>query len=325
MSKPVLLERAQNNSFSNEAIGKTRIYIIPTHHGFIYVLMLIAMLLGALNYNNSMSFMLCFFLTALAIINMLYTHRNLSGLVLQSYPPTPVFSGQTAQFPIIISNSSALQRFALEFTAADGSGFLDGLHKSDWTVCFDMDKKHSLALPYQTRQRGYSRINRVKIGTRFPLGLFYAWSYFRITDEGIVYPTPDGNQTIPPPQNDNNNDKEAIAGNQSGLDDFIGFRKYQSGDSIKNIAWKAFACHPDQLLSKQFTGQGIKYIKIDWGQTKPNAPLEHRLSQLCQWILLAEQLDYTYGLKLPDTYIQPNRGESHQQACLKALALFELP
>jgi len=50
--------------------------------------------------------------------------------------------------------------------------------------------------------------------------------------------------------------------------------------------------------------------------------VETRLSQLCRWVLDAEQAGQRYGLRLPGTTLTPDHGPAHQQACLAALAAF---
>ncbi len=57
-----------------------RIYILPTRHGYAFVLALCAMLLGAINYSNGLAYALTFLLASLALVSMLHANRNLAGL-----------------------------------------------------------------------------------------------------------------------------------------------------------------------------------------------------------------------------------------------------
>src|SRR6056297_554861 len=61
-------------------VGRRHLYILPSGYGLVYALMLFVILLGAMNYSNSMSFAVCFLLGALALVAMHHTHRNLLGL-----------------------------------------------------------------------------------------------------------------------------------------------------------------------------------------------------------------------------------------------------
>jgi uncharacterized protein (DUF58 family) len=40
-------------------------------------------------------------------------------------------------------------------------------------------------------------------------------------------------------------------------------------------------------------------------------------------VLAAEEANVAYGLRLPGTVLEPGLGETHRDACLKALALFD--
>ena len=48
---------------------------------------------------------------------------------------------------------------------------------------------------------------------------------------------------------------------------------------------------------------------------------EARLSRLCAWLLQADKLGLSYGLRLPGLQIKPSSGEAHKRQCLEALAL----
>jgi hypothetical protein len=63
---------------------------------------------------------------------------------------------------------------------------------------------------------------------------------------------------------------------------------------------------------------------IDWQQVV-GMERENRLAGMC-WLTLslAKSKGY-YGLRLPGLTLEPSEGESHRDAVLKKLALFELP
>lgn len=66
--------------------------------------------------------------------------------------------------------------------------------------------------------------------------------------------------------------------------------------------------------------EGNSELLLDFALT-PGQP-EARLSQLCRWILDAEQSGVSYGLRLPHLIIPTAIGITHQRRCLEALALF---
>ena len=160
---------------------------------------------------------------------------------------------------------------------------------------------------------------RLRISSDFPLGLFMAWAYFQPEQECLVYPEPKGQKKLP--AFSINEDDDAEYGSQSGVDDFSGFRKYKAGDPVHSISWKAYA-KEQGLLVKQFSGKGSETLLLSWDAVSHINSIESRLSQLCYWILLAEQASIQYALELPSIKFEAGFGNHHKQQCLEALARY---
>ncbi len=93
-----------------------RVYILPTGVGLIYALMAFAMLLGSMNYNNNLSFVLTFLLIGIGFVSMHQCQRNLVGLELTFAGTDPVFAGQPLRFRIAITNQSKSARYGLRIS-----------------------------------------------------------------------------------------------------------------------------------------------------------------------------------------------------------------
>jgi uncharacterized protein (DUF58 family) len=172
------------------------------------------------------------------------------------------------------------------------------------------------ALPAPTTRRGRLRCGRLEIFTRYPVGLFHAWSYFDFGLTVIVYPRPDPTAGLPPSQ--------TLAGDDDGIpvpgnEDFAFLRPYQPGDPPRQIAWKALA-RGDDLMTKEFQATASAELWLDWLDARAPDP-EARLSVLAHWVIETEKLGQSYGLRLPGVAIAPGRGEAHCARCLEALAL----
>src|SRR6202451_1875882 len=98
-------------------VAQRRLYILPTPQGFLFGLTLFVMLLGSLNYANSMGFMLTFLLFSLVVISMNAAHANLLGLELVAASAEPVFAGETARFHLAVHNPSRRTRIAVTLSA----------------------------------------------------------------------------------------------------------------------------------------------------------------------------------------------------------------
>ena len=325
-------------------LGQRRIYILPTRQGLGFALALLVMLIGAINYNLSLGYLLVFLLGGMGLVCILHTFRNLAQLQVSAGTVSAVFAGDSALFELRLDNRSTLHRHALQARCdvrhqADGLRPGDGIQPGD-SISFAIaaQSRHMLQLPVATRQRGWLALPQVVLETRYPLGLLRAWSYLRPAMQVLVYPAP-AMQLLPwrhaeCAATEQHNQRAVAASNGSGMEDFIGLRPFRSGDAMAQLAWKQLA-RDDSLHSKQFsaaTGAARSAaIWLDWHALPTHLDTEARLSQLCARVLQAERTGIStggqpatdYGLRLPGRSIDPDHGAAHRAACLQALALYQ--
>jgi uncharacterized protein (DUF58 family) len=285
-----------------------RVYILPTGVGLIYGLMAFAMLLGSMNYNNNLSFVLTFLLAGLGFVAMHQCQRNLVGLEVSFAGVEAVFAGQTARFRVAVSNHSRHARHGVMLYVGDNVSAVHDLGPGESRV-------FTLVLP--TERRGWIPLERFGIRTLFPFELFRSWAWLHMDLRGLVYPRPEENAPPPPPTITAHGHRQHDA---RGEEDFAGLRRFHEGDSPRNVAWKAFA-RSGQLLSKQFSGADTSSQWFDY-QTVPGQGPEQKLSILTRWIVDTDQSRADYGLRLPGQEFAPAHGDAHKQQCLEALALF---
>ena len=286
-----------------------RIYILPTGVGFVFALMTFAMLLGSMNYNNNLSFVLTFLLAGLGLVSMHQCQRNLVGLELGFAGVDPVFAGQSAQFRIAITNRSKNSRYHIQLYADAICSEIRDLAPGD-------SKVFRVAIP--TDKRGHVALDRFGIRTLFPFELFRSWTWLHMDLKGLVYPQPAKHAPEPPPT-------QAAQGHRQhdarGEEDFAGLRQFHDGDSPRHVAWKAYA-RTGELLSKQFAGADTSSQWLDFDHVDED-DLEKRLSIITRWIVDADRTQRDYGLRVPGAEFAPAHGESHRHLCLEALALFQ--
>jgi uncharacterized protein (DUF58 family) len=293
-------------------LGPRRIYIVPTRHGMMFGVLLVVMLFGSINYNNSMGYALTFLLGGLASVSMLHTQRNLLRLRLRSGRVEPVFAGQAARFPVLLDAEGNRDRAAI---GIEHNGRVAGVAdvRPGATAC--------LHVKARTAQRGHLPLDRFKVFTEYPLGLFHAWAWVELSASCLVYPRPD--EDAPPFDTGAAGEGEAATGSRPGTDDFTGLRTYRLGDSPRRVAWKRASSGGD-LLTKQFADGTSRTVWLDW-DTLPTLLMEERLSRLCRWVLDCHGAGHRFGLRLPGNIIAPATGAAHLRQCLEALALFDFP
>jgi uncharacterized protein (DUF58 family) len=289
-----------------------RIFILPTRAGVLFAFVLVLMLTGSINYTLSLGFILTFLLASLAISAILHTFRNLVGLRITAARTTPVFAGDVAHFRICLHNPTRAERYSLALTR----------DKREVTM-IDVPAAGSAiaAAAVSAPRRGLLRPGRLTLYTRFPVGLFRAWSYVDLNTHCVVYPRPAPAGLPLPPIKAGGTDGAGLA---LGRDDFAGLRQYHPGDSPRHIAWKA-AARGQGLLTKQFVGRAAAELWLTLEALPPSLDLDEKLSRLTRWVLDAHAAGLAYGLQLPGTLVAMGTGEAHRDRCLEALALFEAP
>ncbi len=286
-----------------------RLYILPTRFGYIYAVMLFVLLLAAINYENSMAFALTFLLTAIGIISLWQTHKNLLGLTIELKPPEPVFCGENILLKFNIYNPNQSSRYAV--------GIQYQQHYPDYSS-IDPESSAELSLELPTHHRGAYQTAGLTLFTRYPTGLFHAWGWLKYDCPLLVYPTPLFDLQLQQSMVNDESGKSNV--DMADGDDFAGLRQHRNGESLRHISWKALA-QGRGMLTKTFQGYATPSLWIDWKDMSA-ASVEGKLSQMTALIVLAHQQGRKYGLVLPSTTIDQDDGPVHRSYCLQALATF---
>ena len=146
-----------------------RVYILPTGVGIVFGIMAFAMLLGSMNYNNNLSFVLTFVLIGIGFVSMHQCQRNLVDLELTFAGTEPVFAGQTMRFGIAVTNHSKNARHGICLYRHGIKSDIQDLQPGESKV---------FILAIATEQRGRITLDRFGIRTLFPfelLGFTQLW------------------------------------------------------------------------------------------------------------------------------------------------------
>ena len=286
-----------------------RLYILPTRFGYLFGFMLVFLFLAAINYENSMAFVLTFMLTAMGIVSLWQTHKNLLDLEINLQLPRPVFNGEACELLFTFEHRNNRYRYAVGVQYAGQTPAYLGIKPQG---------KAQALLKIPTRRRGQFKPMGITIFTRYPTGLFHAWGWLKFDATILIYPKPLSgiamHETMVE-QHDGKTSTSTIEG-----DDFAGLREHRKGESLRHISWKAYA-QGKGLLTKTFQGHARPNLWIDWHQI-PDGALESKLSHMTALVILAENANQEYGVKLPGTTIEQNSGTAHKLACLYAIATF---
>ena len=288
-------------------LTRDRVYIVPTKAGLIFSLLLLTLLIGSINYEKNLGFILTFLLVGIGNILLLSTWRNIAGLELKSGDSLPVFSGELATFSVQLVNHQLLERHSIAISQHGA--------QQDIVDCA-ANSKQMINFKVAADKRGLLDAGRFRLYTEFPSGLFIAWTWADLSMSCIVYPAPEKNIDLPIFDHSDSGDTDSSG---RGLENFSHLRKYHQGDNVSRISWKA-AAKNDELFSKEFIGSKPVTHWINWNDI-PAHDTEQRLSIMTALIIHAEKHHQCYGIKLPEKQIQPDSGSKHFHQCLTALAL----
>lgn len=309
---PGFPRRVENLSLPAILGRGVRIYIVPTRHGLVFVLFLLAMLLGSINYGNNLGFLLTFLLGSIGFVSLFSTHGVLKNLRLETAQAQPVFAGEQAQIN-------------LTFSAPDQNHLgLQCAFDIAHPVIIDILSNQSGIVKIQvpTQKRGKLFPWPLRISSEYPLGLFRSWVWVYCPMEILVYPAPSFDE-FPLVQSDSAESESSQIIVRQGVEDFKGLRGYQRGDLLQRIAWKA-SFRGQGLMVKEFQGNAGEALWLDFAEI-PISNLETKLSILCGMVLNASNNQRMYGLRLPNFEIAPALGDEHKHDCLAALALYTEP
>ncbi len=300
--------KRQGRDALTTTLASRRIYILPTGVGLIFALTTLAMLLGSMNYNNNLSFLLTFLLASLGFVAMHQCQRNLVGLEVSFAGAEPVHAGRPVEFRIAVHNRSRSTRYHVQLYAGEIVSDIRNIPAGE---------SRMFQLELASKGRGYVPLPRFGIRTTFPFELFRAWSWLHMDLQALVWPAQAQSAPLPPPALTATGHRQHDA---RGEEDFAGLRRYSDGDSPRHVAWKAYA-RSGELLSKQFAGADTSSQWFDF-DALTSADIEERLSILTRWIVDSERSQRDYGLRIPGEAFVPAHGDQQRQQCLRSLALF---
>ncbi|MCP4152282.1 MAG: DUF58 domain-containing protein [bacterium] len=296
-------------------MSRSTIRTRPTRSGYLMILVLGAMLTASINYSNNMAYILTFLLFSLFLAGLLYTRNNIKGLDIVNLMPQPVFAGEMLRFTLELHNLASSRRYGiwLSYTVKGITLELSG------PFSIQGESNSTAEISFHATRRGRFTLSQIELVTVYPLGLFLVRKCIDVDKEYLVYPHPEGTRPWPEPEVHSLVSGEGY--HLKGGEDFTGMRPYRIGEPQHHVDWKAVA-RGRPMSIKEFTGGGSSQLWFNWGQLG-GMTTEHRLSQLCKWVLAADEAGCEFGLKTPDLELAPGNSSTHTLRCLESLALYQ--
>ena len=188
--------------------------LYPTRFGASFLLVAVLTLIGCVNYQLSLGYLVTFVMLGLWVSGAVSASRSLSGLTLIAAPPDTAWAGQTAAFVVRLHNPAAA-RYNLRLrahrprTSAVTALDVPAVSEVRAEVLIDAPRRGPLTLP------------RLRLEGRDALGLWRGVTYPLLRAEALIYPAP---EVDAPPLPGARSGEGSGQKRRPGQEDFAGIR-----------------------------------------------------------------------------------------------------
>ena len=296
--KPVLAVRLTRNN----------LYTFPHRLGGLFLLLVGVLWVLGTNYQNNLVLALAYSLVSLFVLAILHAFLNVAGLQVRWVKLSPAYAGQPIEVWLELSTTSkrGCENLSLHF-----------LGSPPITVAVAAGAVIKVPLPAAAQARGYCPALLLCVQSHFPLGMIRCWTWLKLQADAVIYPAP---KAIDEPIASGAQSHSFWRPSRGQGEDFAGLKRYHSGDSLKQVAWKHWAAG-GELHSKHYVTPEGGEAWLDWAVIT-SRDVEVKLCGLCYWALFYHRQQRPFGLRLPGMEIPMASGEHHLHQCLTALAVF---
>lgn len=293
--------------FEKVTQDRSKVYIVPSKHGFRFVAINFFLFLIAITYANNLALLITFMMVTFFVLQMFSIHRIIQNLSFEKMNFHDDYINHEHSCRLLTKeglNLDMTKHIELSLQT-DNKEEIPGIFSKQNT-----SKSIEFSLYYS--KRGVYQLKRVKFFTFGPTKLFYVWRYFPLNETVTVYPQrikiDTNQQTID--QGERTNTGEA---------QFEFHERYNRGISSKRIDWKVYA-KTDQLYAKKFTDQDSIVLDINFNSFQTDK--EKALSHMSFLIDKYYHDNISYKLTLPNISLSPNHGPRHFQESMEAISGF---
>jgi uncharacterized protein (DUF58 family) len=284
----------------------------PTKEGITFLGLTFFVGFAALNTGNNLLYlifgMMLSFIAASGIISMI----NLSGIEIKSNPPEDVFALTPTLLRFSVRNLKFLvPSYSLTIDIEGRKAFLSHLpSKTTKTV----------AVQCFFKKRGWNRIPRAVLLTRFPFGFFKKWIKIDLGNEEIlVYPMVEKLVIDKEEFQQKFGERES---ERSGFgSELRSIRTYHDGDNPKFIHWKTTA-KIGELMLRELQDDESKRVTIEFNPVKNKGELEREITRAASILLELLERDYEVEFVAPDRTFSPQQIDRFPRTVLRYLALY---
>lgn len=298
----------RNRIGNPQTLNSHNIYVLPSRFGWAYWLVVVALFLGAINYQINTIFFMTFLLAIIGLVSAWEAQSNLKYLSLKFIAIEDAAQGIPARISLCIQ-ANAKTRFGIEFQIAS---------QPKTRVEKIPPEGIQFIVPIETKTRGYFPLPPIIISSFYPFGIFRVWSYAYFEEHYYVYPLSMDPGFWPDPYIDQSIKNKYVLGDE----EFYDLKQVENPWREPNrISWRIAAKGQGWYLKTMQNNEADCWLfKL---HDLPSQNTELKLQQLSYWLQTAELTGMIYSLELAGSHTQFARGKTHLQHCLRQLALYQ--
>ena len=287
-----------------------------TREGKWYIGILLIIGVAAINTGNNLLYLIVATLLSLIIVSGIMSEAVLRGIRIERHLPEYAFRGSPVTIRLkAINTKKRVPSFS--FNAADG-----GQEKGAYFLKLRAGERATAAVEYAFNKRGRAILDRVRVSTRFPFGLFLKGKDEVIAGELLVLPAIHPEKAIAAHDSLSAGSARAIGkGHGTGL---YGLRDYTLMDDSRHIHWRS-AAKTERLLLKEFEADASKRLVIVFENHKGDdaALFEELVERAAATAAVHIEKGWSVGLKTLKRELPDASGRAQLMRILAELAVME--
>ena len=264
---------------------------LPTASGFLFFALVFLLLLGAVNFQSNLGFLMAFSLLILGFVALLFVGQNFHGIRLRAVSDVFVAEGQDASLSIDMTSDFEKQKIQIASPVSQTVVDCDAMTQT-------------IELPLDTGRRGIREVAPIELGSVFPFGWAILRSRWYPHVCTVVYPEP------------KKPSRQLGFKSAQGLHE-LAVRGYRTGDRMASISWKKTKTLSSPVVidpTGRTTAHRVTY------RTYASVSFELMLSYLTWEVLEAYDSGSRWSLELPGVTLPESAGRRHLDESLRALA-----
>ena len=278
---------------------------MPTLEGIWWLGAVFLLMLMGWGYANNLCLALAVLLLSLSVIFLIECHFNLEGLNLQLMSYEDQFAQRRLRWKGAYRSRSQRTRHNLKLRWDTKEQL-----SSEIKILPDHFIEGEFIFPYSKKWDSPFII----IESRYPMGLFRAWSFQKIDNVAWVYPEPilenESTQVSHSSESETERYKISSSGDEPHESKF-----FETGDSSNRIDWKYYA-RTQSLRLKTYLEHESKLFYYSWPYLAGD---EYSKKILTGHIQRHSQREEKFGFKIGSLELPPEIGPHHVQTVLRAI------